>query len=131
MRLILEPSFPTRESTFLQTPFVSTQRWREPLATDADLVAAAAKTASSAVVFLGRQALGRPDVLRSAKEHKVTIIATETYNPIDALDYLRDNLGRIGKKVRDRAEALLVQSNRLMEYSIDELLERRLELGSS
>lgn len=120
MKLLLEPSFPAQQSAILQTPFVSTQRWSDPNATDEDLVAAAVTTGSTAVVFLGRQALGRPEVMRRARAEHVSVIATETSNPLDAIDYLHDNLGRLHRELAEGTRALLVQRDRLVEVGLDE-----------
>jgi len=127
MKLLLEQSFPARQSALLHTPFVSTERSSRPNATDRDLVDDAAETGSSAVVFLGRHALGRPDVLSRASEGKVAVVATETMNPLDAIDYLHDNIGVIRRRLSERAEALLVQRGRVLQFTIDELLARGVE----
>ena len=48
-------------------------------------------------------------------------------NPLDAIDYLHDNIGVIRRRLSERAEALLVQRGRVLQFTIDELLARGVE----
>ena len=122
MRLLLEPSFPATQAVTIRTPFLDTERWTQSNATDQQLVDAAAATGSAAVVFLGRHALGRREVLLQAQRIQVSVVATEAANPLDAIDYLHDNLGTIRRELSSKAEALLVQRGRVIRFTLAELL---------
>jgi hypothetical protein len=118
MKLFFEPSFPTPQLSFLAQPYVTAVRADAKSLTDVALVRKAASLNCNGIVFLGRQALGRRDVIRAVRDEHVCLIATETYNPIDAIDYLRDNMGSI-IRLMTVSEALLIQSESVVSVELE------------
>src|SRR5262245_45546032 len=106
---MLEPSFPERPEVMINSEHIRYTR-ADGASSDAHLVSVASSEEFAGVVFIGRETLGRVDLLDAAKQLGVAIIATEAHNPVDALDYLRRNEREMRKRVRPGA-ALLIQSD--------------------
>jgi hypothetical protein len=95
MKIALESSFPEGAAPLLMKPGVRVVRLEGRGWSDGRLVEQAATSGCHAIVFIGRQALGRPDAVATARQLGITLAVTATQNPIDAVDYVRENLGRL------------------------------------
>lgn len=110
MRLLLDGSFPEHAVSRLSRPGWEVGYMLGGDISDAEAVEDAATQDAHAVVFLGRQALGRAEVWDVASRTHVILVAVDTYNPIDATEYLGRNLGRLRRRIHDGVAGLLVGS---------------------
>lgn len=124
MKLLLEPSFPKTEVSLLRGKNWSFVRSEAADKTDAELIVSAAAEGFAAVGFVGRQAIARPELIRAAIDAKISILVTETGNPLEAIRYLEKNLGRLRKLLPEK-RLILLQSNQAVELDPEEMLEQR------
>jgi hypothetical protein len=116
MKLIVDASIPEAALASFRGPTWEIERFGDATASDAEVISIAAASGAAAVVFLGRQALGRPDVIKAGQQGQIAILATETNHPLNAVTYLVRNKGRL-RRILPRPGLFIVQSDDVLDVS--------------
>jgi hypothetical protein len=95
MKALLDRTFPEYAVTELSTPDWEWDRVGPGELSDETIIEHAAREQFHAVIFLGRQALGRRDVRDTALLSDISIVVVTSTNPVDAVRHLRKNLHRL------------------------------------